>query len=78
MAMHPEHRDGNSHREVPKDENSETAQSAYGQGPFTKPLPRPTGCWAGCIRTPCCLTNRVDRREDSQRSSRLDWSLLDC
>ena len=45
--------------------NEEEPPGGYGQGPFTSPLPRPTGCWAGCIRTPCCLTNRVDRREDS-------------
>jgi len=55
-------REEDSHREAPEDVPPEATHPAYGEGPFSRPLPRPTGCWAGCIRTPCCLTNRPDRR----------------
>lgn len=44
------------------DKTDKALSPAYGHGPFTRPLPRPSGCWAGCVRDPCCLTNRPDRR----------------
>lgn len=51
-----------------REAHEEESHGGYGEGPFSRPLPRPTGCWAGCIRTPCCLTNRVDRRNDKGSS----------
>jgi len=61
----PQHRDDESSFEISKDQFSDSSSFGYGSGPFTRPLPRPTGCWAGCIRTPCCLTNRPDRKDHS-------------
>ena len=63
MSQDSNQHEGESPLPVPKDENPSADQPAYGQGPFSRPLPRPTGCWAGCIRIPCCLTNRPDRRD---------------
>ena len=68
MAKGENHRDNITPPEIPDNQadqagkTDEALSPAYGHGPFTRPLPRPSGCWAGCVRDPCCLTNRPDRR----------------
>jgi len=71
MPKDSKQRDGQSLRETLKEKTSENLSPAYGHGPFSRPLPRPTGCWAGCVRSPCCLTNRPDRKNNP-----LDWAWI--
>ena len=67
MEQGENQRDGITPPEITQDLANHTDEAlppvyGYGYGPFTRPLPKPSGCWAGCIRNPCCLTNRPDRR----------------
>jgi len=70
MAKMAKQSEGKSASKMPEEQISSDLSPAYGNGPFTRPLPRPTGCWAGCIRTPCCLTNRPDQRSTQLKQKR--------
>ena len=66
MAVAGNQDNGETPDAIPTVQSPEDLAPAYGQGPFSRPLPRPSGCWAGCVRDPCCLTNRPDRRGSAQ------------